>query len=98
FQPEDGIRYLHVTGVQTCALPIYTGGAAADLVGHLNLIHPGRIQVFGAEEMSYYLRLDPRRRQHHLDELVAGGVPAIFLAADTRSAERRVGKEWRWRR
>src|SRR5690606_34634271 len=64
-----------------------TGGAAADLVGHLNLIHPGRIQVFGAEEMSYYLRLDPRRRQHHLDELVAGGVPAIFLAADTRAPD-----------
>src|SRR5437660_7467677 len=23
FQAEDGIRYGHVTGVQTCALPIY---------------------------------------------------------------------------
>src|SRR6266550_6692937 len=25
FQAEDGIRYVAVTGVQTCALPIYTG-------------------------------------------------------------------------
>src|SRR5690606_40728073 len=24
FQAEDGIRFFHVTGVQTCALPIYT--------------------------------------------------------------------------
>src|SRR5699024_11828720 len=24
FQAEDGIRYRNVTGVQTCALPIYT--------------------------------------------------------------------------
>src|SRR5690606_40724749 len=24
FQAEDGIRYFHVTGVQTCALPILT--------------------------------------------------------------------------
>src|SRR5690606_40446251 len=24
FQAEDGIRVFHVTGVQTCALPIYT--------------------------------------------------------------------------
>ncbi|CAM5182518.1 HPr kinase/phosphorylase OS=Castellaniella defragrans OX=75697 GN=hprK PE=3 SV=1 [Castellaniella denitrificans] len=63
------------------------GGAAADLVGHLNLIHPGRIQVFGAEELSYYLRLEPRRRRHHLDELVAGGVPAIFLAAGTQAPD-----------
>src|SRR5450432_517477 len=26
FQAEDGIRYLIVTGVQTCALPIWGGG------------------------------------------------------------------------
>src|SRR5690625_8023386 len=25
FQAEDGIRYGHVTGVQTCALPIWIG-------------------------------------------------------------------------
>ncbi len=60
-----------------------TGGAAADLVGHLNLIHPCRIQVFGARKKSYYLRLDPRRRRHHLDDLVTGEVPAIVLAAGT---------------
>src|SRR2546430_10363274 len=27
FQAEDGIRYLTVTGVQTCALPIFVGAA-----------------------------------------------------------------------
>jgi HPr kinase/phosphorylase len=59
------------------------GGTAADLVGHLNLIHPGRIQVFGVEEMSFYQRLDAQRRLHHLDDLVAGSVPAIILAAQT---------------
>src|SRR5690606_40591997 len=26
FQAEDGIRDFHVTGVQTCALPIYVAG------------------------------------------------------------------------
>src|SRR5690606_39962638 len=29
FQAEDGIRDFHVTGVQTCALPIYAGGTFA---------------------------------------------------------------------
>src|SRR5215510_12398411 len=29
FQAEDGIRGGHVTGVQTCALPIYTTAARA---------------------------------------------------------------------
>src|SRR5256886_17684090 len=30
FQAEDGIRYLTVTGVQTCALPISSGAARAE--------------------------------------------------------------------
>ncbi|WP_420223847.1 HPr(Ser) kinase/phosphatase [Pigmentiphaga litoralis] len=54
--------------------------AASDLVGHLNLIHPSRIQVFGHEELSYYTRFELRKRAHHLDELIAGGVPAIIMA------------------
>src|SRR5690606_39769116 len=29
FQAEDGIRYFHVTGVQTCALPILSGALSA---------------------------------------------------------------------
>src|SRR5690606_12528489 len=32
FQAEDGIRDFHVTGVQTCALPICTGRQAARTV------------------------------------------------------------------
>src|SRR5277367_6866673 len=31
FQAEDGIRYRDVTGVQTCALPIYLSLSRADL-------------------------------------------------------------------
>src|SRR2546427_6082793 len=31
FQAEDGIRYLTVTGVQTCALPIFSIGRPARL-------------------------------------------------------------------
>lgn len=57
-----------------------TGRASADLVGHLNLIHPSRIQVFGQAELSYYLRFEPKRRLHHLEDLVTGGVPAILIA------------------
>ncbi|MBF6616700.1 HPr(Ser) kinase/phosphatase [Pollutimonas thiosulfatoxidans] len=56
------------------------GMSGADLVGHLNLIHPSRIQVFGTAELSYYTRFETRRRVHHLEDLVAGGVPAILIA------------------
>ena len=41
---------------------------------------PSRIQVFGQEELAYYTRFDLRRRMHHMDELLIGGVPAILLA------------------
>src|SRR5689334_23898820 len=50
FQAEDGIRDGTVTGVQTCALPIYLfgqqpGGGAVDLLGqvgrHLERLRPG---------------------------------------------------------
>src|SRR5690606_6094916 len=36
FQAEDGIRDFHVTGVQTCALPI---SVAADILQNLPLVH-----------------------------------------------------------
>src|SRR6266576_6191292 len=34
FQAEDGIRYLYVTGVQTCALPISGRAKAGDALAH----------------------------------------------------------------
>lgn len=63
---------------------IATNGAfGAELVGHLNLIHPARIQVFGHQELSYYQRFEMSRRKRHLKELISGGVPALIMADDT---------------
>src|SRR6266511_5587833 len=39
FQAEDGIRDFHVTGVQTCALPISKEFALLELF----VLHPGRV-------------------------------------------------------
>src|SRR6266511_3825755 len=44
FQAEDGIRYFHVTGVQTCALPIsmaYGLGLIYGVLRIVNLAHGG---------------------------------------------------------
>src|SRR6266478_7066672 len=64
FQPEDGIRDLTVTGVQTCALPISGAGAAegAAILHHFAL----KINAFatlgtddaGAFEAGQVFRLD----------------------------------------
>src|SRR5258708_29567532 len=48
FQAEDGIRYDLVTGVQTCALPIWLFVAGGQLF-HVGLDLVGRgVQLFGA--------------------------------------------------
>src|SRR5438876_4381259 len=85
FQAEDGIRDGRVTGVQTCALPIYGRG---DLQA-VGLQHPGQAvpqqeEVFGDDNAQ------------GISMVTAVGPPGGLLMARTpRSEERRVGKEWR---
>jgi HPr kinase/phosphorylase len=77
----DDVAFEWLSGQIGDARPLPDDGrSAADLIGHLNLIHPARIQVFGHEEMAYYRRFDPKRRIRHIEELANGGVPAIILA------------------
>src|SRR5690606_40823552 len=95
-QAEDGIRDFHVTGVQTCALPIFRQQDGADhlleLVGRLPLVVEYRGCCFN----------DGIRR------IIGNQSPAEFTTYVTgsvwmhgqqvhhfRSEERRVGKEWR---
>ncbi|NEN74893.1 HPr kinase/phosphorylase [Pelistega sp. NLN82] len=54
--------------------------AAADLVGHLNFIHPARIQVFGKEEIDFFNQLSPVHQERALIDLAEGGVPALIMA------------------
>lgn len=52
----------------------------ADLVGHLNLIHPNRIHVLGKPELEFFERHDPARQQAILADLIAGHPPAVIVA------------------
>jgi HPr kinase/phosphorylase len=54
--------------------------AAAELVGHLNIIHANRIQVLGQPEITYYNKLRNLQREHIADELFAAGMPAVIVA------------------
>src|SRR2546427_1769144 len=45
FQAEDGIRDLTVTGVQTCALPIFVG--AGCLFALAGALRPGQVLLWG---------------------------------------------------
>jgi HPr kinase/phosphorylase len=65
---------------------------APALVGHLNLIHPNRIQVFGAHESAHLGTLDAARVRQELDELFAARPAAIVftdgVAPDARLVDR----------
>ena len=53
---------------------------AADVVGHLNLIHPQRVHVLGAPEVDYVTRMDSERRATYAAELVQGGALGLIVA------------------
>src|SRR5690606_39643117 len=57
FQAEDGIRDFHVTGVQTCALPIYIDN---------KIFHP--IYLLSGEEPYYIDLLSDYIAEHALSE------------------------------
>src|ERR1700741_5335572 len=57
---------------------------AADLVGHLNLIHPKRIHVLGGAEVDYVDRIPPGRREQVLRELIQGS-PLRLIVGEGRS-------------
>src|SRR5690606_40967501 len=89
FQAEDGIRDFHVTGVQTCALPIWR------MIGRFRA-------RFGFDRLSDVASVPLLLLLMELTSLVV--LPVAFAysrhqehEADRfalRSEERRVGKEW----
>src|SRR2546430_4894085 len=88
FQAEDGIRDLTVTGVQTCALPIYPIQAVPDAAPEVQVVSPA-----GDRELvpDGSLPLEGTARDDY-------GVHSVQLQyAGERSEERRVGKECRSR-
>src|SRR3989449_11754156 len=100
FQAEDGIRDVAVTGVQTCALPIWDHHHAARDPA------PGEDGTAAIHEACDRRELDlgphdddPQREQGHRPELHEGRevVARRQEEPDGRSEERRVGKECRSR-
>src|SRR2546430_8702633 len=87
FQAEDGIRDLTVTGVQTCALPIWAGISepADNAIDQRN--HSGKQHDFDHRPDNRITRREGDDRDGGADQRRGRG----------RSEERRVGKECRSR-
>src|SRR2546422_8069261 len=93
FKAEDGIRDVAVTGVQTCALPIYLEGIVR--VGrHLPPAHVDRVEA----RLHLLDGLVPcDGRQHGEVVVLLQQLPQPGGPVARRSEERRVGKECRSR-
>src|SRR5690606_39642866 len=78
FQAEDGIRDFHVTGVQTCALPISTGDGIGDLKGVKQRL--GHVASLGVDAI-------------WLAPFFTSPMADMGYDVSDRSEERRVGKE-----
>src|SRR5258708_28612240 len=88
FQAEDGIRDDLVTGVQTCALPIWTPKGRIEMPGRVGRGQDQHAVVAAADAVEF--------GQELIDELSAAALPQV-RPARARSEERRVGKECRSR-
>ncbi len=61
---------------------IESGGAEhseQSLAGHLNLIHPARVQVLGTTEAAYLEQLDPGGRRRLVEQLFSGITDLILI-------------------
>src|SRR5207248_4898551 len=96
FQAEDGIRDRTVTGVQTCALPIFITRSPALLlcmgVGALQMMINYGIMGFTPSFLMKHYGLSTATTGLEFGVLAG----ALGIMGPLRSEERRVGKEGRW--
>src|SRR5207253_4900637 len=98
-QAEDGIRDGHVTGVQTCALPIcfhLTGTIKGQKVDETFTSGPSTFSDVDDPSGVEFPVKDPTAGE--LTTRLDRELPRVTATAQARSEERRVGKESRCRR
>src|SRR5439155_5848562 len=94
FQAEDGIRDGHVTGVQTCALPISSINSGWSVAKSANFV----AAMSGADNGSTACPCGQTGRSLPPTRIVSGSAAwSPRSASGSRSEERRVGKECRSR-
>src|SRR5690606_40594660 len=97
FQAEDGIRDFHVTGVQTCALPIFT--KICNRKSFDENLHKALTDASAGDSPLCLMLLDIDHFKRFNDTWghQTGDQVLRLVAMTLRSEERRVGKEGRTR-
>src|SRR5439155_15505867 len=94
FQAEDGIRAGHVTGVQTCALPISQRCFACPCSENASSKAIIKARASKAS-LCMVILLDEKEAPFVIYDIYIRPAPTL-AAPIARSEERRVGKECRW--
>src|SRR5699024_11724536 len=87
FQAEDGIRDRNVTGVQTCALPIWFIGAATLALAAASFAWMAYLSDAGADATRIYEGTDTRA-----GGLLLGALLAIVLVRKSGAPEFKIGR------
>ena len=86
FNAQQAPLKLHWTAGQTGAGKLLEAATARfpgmALVGHLNYVHPNRVQVLGTAEIGYLNRLQQGSRAQAIEDLFACATSAIVLIAN----------------
>jgi HPr kinase/phosphorylase len=91
--PTITVRQLYQDNQEKLGLSWLAGSAGADnvisndeskatraLVGHLNFIHPNRVQVLGVAEIEYFERLEQAAAKTALDQLFHKSMAVVIVA------------------
>ena len=79
----ERLRLRHICGSLTTRISVSEGRIwPADMVGHLNLIHPDRLQILGASEIAWARRQTREKVIHHVREILSYAPPALIVADD----------------
>ncbi|MCK9259885.1 MAG: HPr(Ser) kinase/phosphatase [Azoarcus sp.] len=78
---RERLQLTHVSGSIDAVLSVAEERIwPADLIGHLNLIHPARLQILGAAELAWAQRQSRDKVAHHLNDILSAHPPAFILA------------------
>jgi HPr kinase/phosphorylase len=78
---REALQLFHICGRLDRDLAVVEERAwPADLIGHLNLVHPERIQIIGAAELAWARRYGSDKILRYLDEIFSASPPAIIFA------------------
>lgn len=78
---RDKLELTHVCGRLDAAISVAEEHIwPADLVGHLNLIHPSRLQVIGLAELDWLRRKSSEKVLYHFNGILSAHPPALIVA------------------